>query len=166
MELGANKLSKLIKHIPKRRQAVANSVALILPTVEKSRPPRRVGARVGSSPTKRRRGRRSSPATTRSTVSARCVRDRGVARQRARAAPGQRRRRLAVRNRCRATAGAGPLQARAVYRCRRQGAMSHASVIGIPPHKWATPIQVKELDDATTPKQPPMRSENTQRYDV
>jgi len=44
--------------------------------------------------------------------------------------------------------------------------MSHASVIGIPPYKWATSTQVKELDDATTPEQPPMRSENTQRYDV
>jgi len=38
------------------------------------------------------------------------------------------------------------------------------SGIGIPPHKWTTPMQVKELDDATTPEQPPMRSENTQRY--
>ena len=38
------------------------------------------------------------------------------------------------------------------------------SGIGIPPYKWTTPTQVKELDDATPSKQPTMRCDHAPRY--
>jgi hypothetical protein len=40
------------------------------------------------------------------------------------------------------------------------------SGIGMPPYKWTTPMQVKELDDAAPSEQPPMRCHHAPRYAV